>query len=74
MADVIYLHITSKEQLQNKLYSDYMKNLRDEINMKQKILSDKNWASSGSPYHAECRFKMQSELDEIKNHLSKISH
>lgn len=56
--------------LKRQIIEQYLIFIQDDFNINEKVLSDKDWASSGTDFHNECRQELELKNKSIKRQLS----
>ena len=60
------------ESLKRKIISQYVDFLKSNILTCKNILGNKDWASSGSEYHVNCRIEMGKEIIECEKQIREL--
>ena len=71
--DVIPNKNKNVAHLKMAVISNYVRELKAELTINKNVLKDKNWASSGSDFHNECRADMDKEIKEIERQIKVLS-
>ena len=67
---IIIIKYQNKLDLINQILSNYIQELNKISEINQRILEDKDWASSKSDYHKECREKLNIEIKMYQRQIS----
>lgn len=64
--------ITPISELKAEIKREFIKEVEDKIRSSKYVLGQKDWASTDSNYHKECRIREQLEIEYFEKILKKI--
>ena len=59
--------------LKNKIIQSYIEFLKEKKEIGKRVLENKDWASSGSEYHTNCRIEKGREIIECEKQIRELT-